>query len=58
MKAERGHQDGPQAHLGRHLRRREAIFALLFLLLGELHDQNRVLASQADQHDEDDCEGQ
>ncbi len=52
---ERRHQDRPQTQLARRQRRvaaRQAAF--LVLVLGELDDQDGVLARQADQHHEAD----
>ena len=51
---ERSHQDRPQAKPRGFLRRVEHRFPLAVQLLGELDDQNRILASQADQHDQSD----
>src|SRR3569833_1203782 len=50
---ERRHQDWTQAHASRLQHRRDGVMTLLLLqMLGEFHDQNRVLASEAYQYDE------
>ena len=51
---ERGHHDRPQPQPARLQRRLAARHAGLALLLGELDDQDGVLAGQADQHHEAD----
>ena len=49
---EGGHEDGPQADLGRLDRGLHDGLAPLAQLLGELDDEDRVLARQAHQHDQ------
>src|SRR5881409_2673103 len=51
---ERGHQDRPEAEPARLDGGREAVLALLLLLLGELDDEHGVLRGQPDQRDEAD----
>ena len=51
---ERGHQDRPQPQPARLQRRFAPRHARLLALLGELDDQDGVLARQADQHHEAD----
>ena len=47
---EGGHEDGPQPRARGLDHRFQPALALVFQLLGELHHQDRVLGSQADQH--------
>ena len=51
---ERSHHDRPQAELAGVQGRLAAARPRLAAVLGELHDQNRVLAGQSDQHHEAD----
>ena len=51
---ERGHQDRPESQTGAFERGSDRILPLLAQHLGELHDQDRVLGGQPDQHDEPD----
>src|SRR5438876_11186466 len=51
---ERGHQDRPEAEPARLDGGREAVLALLLLLLRELDDEHGVLRGQPDQRDEPD----
>src|SRR5947207_1164499 len=51
---ERGHQDRPEAEPARLDGGREAVLALLLLLLRELDDEHGVLRGQPDQRDEAD----
>src|SRR5438093_119127 len=51
---ERGHQDRPEAQAARLDGGREAVPALLLLLLGELDDEDGFLRGEPDQRDEAD----
>ncbi len=50
----RRHENGPQPELTRLQGCIADVHAFFLALLGKLHDQDRVLAGQADQHDEPD----
>jgi len=45
------HQDGPQAQAASFNGRFNRIGAFVLFVLGEFHDQDRVFAGEADQHD-------
>ncbi len=51
---DRRHQDRPQPQAAGFQHGRDAVHALLLLVLGELDDEDGVLTRQAHQHDEAD----